>query len=110
MTFMRDVASRLANPIQVTTVGFHGYLNAVDAALPHGIDYAMLVKMYGTDRSSLVMCLLCRESSKFDTNKGSLIWETLAFSYSILCEPMPLDVSDDLSNLVPPSSRAVHFG
>jgi len=48
-TFMRDVASRLANPVQLTTDGFHCYLNAVDAAFPHGIDYAMLVKMYGTD-------------------------------------------------------------
>lgn len=47
--FMKDVASRLANPIQLTTDGFHCYLNAVDAAFPHAIDYAMLVKMYGTD-------------------------------------------------------------
>jgi IS1 family transposase len=46
--FMKDVASRLANPIQLTTDGFHCYLNAVDAAFPHAIDYAMLVKMYGT--------------------------------------------------------------
>jgi IS1 family transposase len=47
--FMRDVASRLANPIQLTTDGFHCYLDAVDAAFRKGIDYAMLVKMYGTD-------------------------------------------------------------
>jgi len=46
---MRDVASRLTNRIQLTTDGFHCYLNAVDAAFPHGIDYAMLVKLYGTD-------------------------------------------------------------
>jgi IS1 family transposase len=46
---MRDVASRLTNRVQLTTDGFHCYLNAVDAAFPHGIDYAMLVKMYGTD-------------------------------------------------------------
>jgi transposase-like protein len=60
--FMQDVASRLANPIQLTTDGFHCYLNAVDAAFPHGIDYAMLVKMYGTDpmgekRYSPAICL-----------------------------------------------------
>ncbi len=30
--FMKDVASRLANPIQLTTDGYHCYLNAVDAA------------------------------------------------------------------------------
>lgn len=48
-TFMMDVSNRLANRIQLTSDGFHCYLNAVDAAFPHGIDYAMLVKMYGTD-------------------------------------------------------------
>jgi hypothetical protein len=46
---MRDVASRLTNRIQLTTDGFHCYLNAVDAAFGNNIDYAMLVKMYGTD-------------------------------------------------------------
>jgi IS1 family transposase len=46
---MKDVASRLTNRVQLTTDGFHCYLNAVDAAFPHGIDYAMLVKMYATD-------------------------------------------------------------
>src|ERR1700691_376196 len=47
--FMKDVASRIATPIQLTTDGFHCYLNAVDAAFGSQIDYAMLVKMYGTD-------------------------------------------------------------
>ncbi len=46
---MQDVASRLTQRVQLTTDGFHCYLDAVDAAFPHGIDYAMLVKMYGTD-------------------------------------------------------------
>jgi IS1 family transposase len=46
---MQDVASRLTNRVQLTTDGFHCYLDAVDAAFPHGIDYAMLVKLYGTD-------------------------------------------------------------
>ncbi len=46
---MQDVASRLTSRVQLTTDGFHCYLNAVDAAFPDGIDYAMLVKMYGTD-------------------------------------------------------------
>jgi hypothetical protein len=49
MTFMRGVASRLATPIQLTTNSFHCYLDAVNAAFPHQIDYAMLVKMYGSD-------------------------------------------------------------
>jgi IS1 family transposase len=46
---MRDVARRLTNRVQLTTDGFHCYLDAVDAAFPHGIDYAMLVKLYGLD-------------------------------------------------------------
>jgi len=46
---MQDVAKRLTNRVQLTTDGFHCYLNAVDAAFPNGIDYAMLVKLYGTD-------------------------------------------------------------
>src|SRR5277367_3461926 len=46
--FMKDVASRIDNPIQLTTDGLHCYLTAVDAAFPHAIDYAQIVKMYGT--------------------------------------------------------------
>ena len=46
---MKDVASRLANPIQLTTDGYRCYLDAVDAAFGNAIDYAMLVKMYGSD-------------------------------------------------------------
>src|SRR5271169_4020628 len=46
---MHDVASRLTNRVQLTTDGFHCYLNAVDSAFGNNIDYAMLVKMYGTD-------------------------------------------------------------
>src|ERR1035437_1908312 len=47
-TFMRDVASRLTNRVQLTTDGHRAYLDAVAAAFGGDIDYAMLVKMYGT--------------------------------------------------------------
>ncbi len=47
-TFMRDLASRLTNRIQLTTDGHGAYLSAVDGAFEHNIDYAMLVKKYGT--------------------------------------------------------------
>jgi IS1 family transposase len=47
-TFMHDLASRLKNRVQLTTDGHHAYLDAVKAAFSGGIDYAMLVKMYGT--------------------------------------------------------------
>lgn len=46
--FMHDVAGRLANRIQLTSDGHHVYLDAVDAAFARDIDYAMLVKQYGT--------------------------------------------------------------
>jgi IS1 family transposase len=45
--FMSDLASRLANRVQLTTDGHHAYLSAVDAAFDRAIDYAMLVKQYG---------------------------------------------------------------
>jgi IS1 family transposase len=47
-TFMRDVASRLKNRVQLTTDGHRAYLEAVDGAFGTSIDYAMLVKVYGS--------------------------------------------------------------
>jgi hypothetical protein len=47
LEFMKDLASRLANRIQLTTDGHHVYANAVEAAFGANIDYAMLVKIYG---------------------------------------------------------------
>ncbi len=45
--FMQDVASRLANRVQLTTDGHKPYLEAVEGAFGAGVDYAQLVKMYG---------------------------------------------------------------
>jgi IS1 family transposase len=49
IVFMKDVAARLANPVQLTTDGHRPYLEAVAHAFPNGhdVDYAMLVKIYG---------------------------------------------------------------
>jgi IS1 family transposase len=50
--FMYDVASRLANRVQLTTDGFAGYFRAVHRAFGwDGVDYAMLVKRYAAERS-----------------------------------------------------------
>lgn len=49
--FISDLASRLANRVQLTTDGHRVYLEAVESAFWQGIDYAMLVKMYGEDRN-----------------------------------------------------------
>ena len=45
---MKDLESRLANRIQLTTDGWSLYLDAVADAFGQGVDYAMLVKMFGT--------------------------------------------------------------
>ncbi len=48
ITFMRDLRSRLARRIQLTTDGHGMYLTAVRSAFQVGeVDYAMLVKEYG---------------------------------------------------------------
>ena len=46
-TFMKDLASRLSNRVQLTTDGHKAYLDAVDSAFGANIDYAMLIKLYG---------------------------------------------------------------
>jgi len=45
--FLQDVADRLANRVQLTTDGHNAYLEAVESAFGAGIDYSMLVKLYG---------------------------------------------------------------
>jgi IS1 family transposase len=49
--FTNDLASRLANRVQLTTDGYRIYLDAVDTAFGGEIDYAMLVKHYGGEPS-----------------------------------------------------------
>jgi hypothetical protein len=45
---MEDLVSRLANRVQLTTDGLKVYLQAVENAFGwNGVDYAMLVKLYG---------------------------------------------------------------
>jgi IS1 family transposase len=47
--FMHNLASRLANRVQLTTDGHRVYLTAVEVAFGTQIDYAMLVKLYGNE-------------------------------------------------------------
>ena len=49
--FIDDLASRLSNRVQLTTDGHLPYLNAVEDAFGADIDYAMLIKIYGTDKT-----------------------------------------------------------
>ena len=45
--FIKDLASRLSNRVQLTTDGHRAYLDAVEAVLGDDVDYAMLIKLYG---------------------------------------------------------------
>jgi len=44
--FIEDLASRLANRVQLTTDGHKAYIDAVEGAFGNDIDFAMLVKHY----------------------------------------------------------------
>jgi len=45
--FMKDLAGRLANRVQLTTDGHRMYLDAVESAFGSDIDFSQLVKIYG---------------------------------------------------------------
>ncbi len=51
--FMTDLADRLANRVQLTTDGHKMYVKAVEAGFGDGIDFAQLVKIYGTPYDEL---------------------------------------------------------
>ena len=67
MWFMDDLRSRLANRVQLTSDGHYAYLDAVEGAFGGDIDYAVLVKLYGTapealkGRYSLAQCIGARK-------------------------------------------------
>jgi IS1 family transposase len=46
--FIQDLASRLKHRVQLTTDGHRPYLEAVETAFGADIEYAMLIKLYGT--------------------------------------------------------------
>lgn len=50
--FMQDVADRVAGYVQLTTDGHHAYLNAVGEAFGDNIDFAQLVKLYGSEKEA----------------------------------------------------------
>jgi IS1 family transposase len=50
--FIQDVANRITNRVQLTSDGHKVYLNAVIDTFADEIDYAQLIKVYGSDRSA----------------------------------------------------------
>lgn len=51
--FIGDLAMRLANRVQLTSDGHKPYLQAVEESFGADIDYAMLIKHYGTPEGAL---------------------------------------------------------
>lgn len=65
--FIEDLASRLANRVQLTSDGHRAYLDAVEDAFGADVDYAQLVKLYGESpeaekRYSPAECIGCRKT------------------------------------------------
>lgn len=80
--FIDDLASRITGRVQLTTDGHKPYLEAVDVVYGDGnIDYAMLVKMYGTTES------------KFEERRYSPAPFTSATKRPILGNPDPKHIS-----------------
>lgn len=70
--FMHDVASRLANRVQLTTDGHHAYLEAVANNFDE-IDYAMLVKLYGKEGDGSKSAEKKYSPSRFTGSKKTVI-------------------------------------
>jgi hypothetical protein len=50
--FMEDVASRLATRAQITTDGHKAYAETIEGVFGMEVDYAMLIKLYGSPANS----------------------------------------------------------
>lgn len=66
--FMKDLAGRLANRVQLTSDGHKPYMEAVEAAFAHEVDYSMLIKIYGKERGgeafySPPKCIGCKRKA-----------------------------------------------
>jgi len=48
LSFMKDLASRLTTRVQITTDGLKVYAEAIDGVFGLDVDYAMLIKLYGS--------------------------------------------------------------
>jgi IS1 family transposase len=64
--FISDMASRLADRVQLTSDGLASYLGAIVKAFREEVDYAKLIKIYGSDvegekRYSPAICTGCKK-------------------------------------------------
>jgi IS1 family transposase len=49
--FVRDVASRMRNRVQISTDGLRAYANAIEQTFGADVDYAQIIKVYGTEET-----------------------------------------------------------
>jgi IS1 family transposase len=81
--FIKDLASRLATRVQLSTDGFKVYLTAIEEAFGADIDYGMIVKVYGhnqdedTRRYSPAQCIGCEK----EVNQGNPDRDLISTSY-----------------------------
>ena len=83
-SFLDDLASRLNNRIQLTTDGHRAYLYAVDGAFHNDIDYAMIVKIYGTPQEAEMRRYsppICLGTDKTTLSADALTWKKISTSY-----------------------------
>ena len=52
LEFVNDLKNRLASRVQITTDGHRMYFEAIETAFYKGVDYAIMVKMYGKEPES----------------------------------------------------------
>ncbi|MDB5318881.1 MAG: transposase [Phycisphaerales bacterium] len=76
--FVADLADRLSDRVQLTSDGWQVYRDAVKRAFGDNVDYAMLVKQYGTERQGYArysppMCLGCYHSVQVGNPAGEHI-------------------------------------
>lgn len=51
-TFVEDVAGRMRNRLQISTDGLKAYVDAIEGSFDCGVDYAQIIKTYGTEEVS----------------------------------------------------------
>lgn len=83
LAFMDDLKSRLLNRVQLSSDGHKAYLEAIEGAFGGGIDYGMVVKIYGPDpfaekRYSSAQCIGARR----DVTEGDSVKEHISTSYA----------------------------
>lgn len=83
LAFMDDLASRLATRVQLTSDGHRAYLDAVESAFGLDVDYAQIVKTYGTSpesKSGKYSPAICTGARKVHVT-GTPEWKHVSTSY-----------------------------